>query len=288
MMNRYSVFLKVIETGSFTKAAYELGYTQSAISQQIHSLEEELHATLLARSRKGIELTEDGRALLPYITRIVQSHKELLEKKNEMQGLVKANIRIGTFTSVSSNWLPNLMKAFKQLYPSVHFELKQGEYTNIVDYIKEGIVDFGFVNPDAVSDLTTVPLKQDRMLAIVPSAHKLAKKEKVTLEELAEEHYILLDQGDLSEPLESFKANNLMPRIEYRVIDDYTIMSMVENELGVSILSELVMNKVNYRFVTKETVPPIYRTIGLAYQNKQTLPVASRKFVDFIIEKFKG
>lgn len=60
MMNRYSVFLKVIETGSFTKAAYELGYTQSAISQQIHSLEEELHATLLARSRKGIELTEDG------------------------------------------------------------------------------------------------------------------------------------------------------------------------------------------------------------------------------------
>lgn len=180
------------------------------------------------------------------------------------------------------------MKAFKQLYPSVHFELKQGEYTNIVDYIKGGIVDFGFVNPDAVSDLTTVPLKQDRMLAIVPSAHKLAKKEKVTLEELAEEHYILLDQGDLSEPLESFKANNLMPRVEYRVIDDYTIMSMVENELGVSILSELVMNKVNYRFVTKETVPPIYRTIGLAYQNKQTLPVASRKFVDFIIEKFKS
>lgn len=203
-----------------------------------------------------------------------------------MHGLEKANIRIGTFTSVSSNWLPSLMQDFKQLYPNVHFALKQGEYTNIEQYIKEGSVDFGFVNPAAVNDLMTIPLKQDQMLAIVPETHPLAKEKRVTLAQLAQERYILLDQGDFSEPLQSFQQHGLMPQIEYRVIDDYTIMSMVENGLGVSILSELVLRKVNYRFVTKETVPPIYRTIGIAFQNKQTLPIASRKFVDYIVAQF--
>ncbi|MFD1609144.1 LysR family transcriptional regulator substrate-binding protein [Oceanobacillus luteolus] len=89
------------------------------------------------------------------------------------------------------------------------------------------------------------------------------------MEALSTEPFILLDQGDWSEPLESFKANGLQPNIEYRVIDDYTIMSMVESGLGISILSELVLNKVSYRFVKKETAPPIYRTIGIAYKTRK-------------------
>ncbi|MCM3740806.1 LysR family transcriptional regulator [Oceanobacillus luteolus] len=285
-MNRYDVFIKVIEAGSFTKAANELGYTQSAVSQMIQALEEELGTTLVSRSRKGISLTQDGEEFLPYLKKISNSYGDLLKKKQEMQGLENANIRIGTFTSVSSNWLPGLMKDFKQRYPSVHFQLQQGEYTSIVQSIQDGTVDFGFVNPDAATELETVTLKQDRMLAIIPEHHPLTNHSSASLEALSTEPFILLDQGDWSEPLESFKANGLQPNIEYRVIDDYTIMSMVESGLGISILSELVLNKVSYRFVKKETTPPIYRTIGIAYKNKKTMPTASRHFVDFIIKRF--
>ncbi|NLY78455.1 MAG: LysR family transcriptional regulator [Lysinibacillus sp.] len=287
-MNRYYVFLKVIENGSFTKAASELGYTQSAISQMVQALEEELGTTLISRSRKGISLTPDGEEFLPFITRVANSHAELLEKSREMQGLASGNIRIGTFTSVSSNWLPTLMKDFKKLYPSVHFHLQQGEYTSIVEYIKEGSVDFGFVNPDAADGLETVALKQDNMLAILPENHPLAKKEIVTLEELSKEPFILIEEGDLNEILNSFAAYGLQPNIQYRVIDDYTIMSMVENGLGISVLSEMVMKKVRYRFVIKEITPPIIRTIGIAYKNKKTLPIASRYFIDFLIERFEN
>ena len=285
-LNRYDVFIKVIESGSFTKTASELGYTQSAVSQMIQALEEELGTTLVSRSRKGISLTQDGEEFLPYLKKISNSYGDLLKKKQEMQGLETANIRIGTFTSVSSNWLPGLMKDFKQRYPSVHFQLQQGEYTSIVQSIQDGTVDFGFVNPDAATELETVTLKQDRMLAIIPEHHPLTSHSSASLEALSTEPFILLDQGDWSEPLESFKANGLQPNIEYRVIDDYTIMSMVESGLGISILSELVLNKVSYRFVKKETTPPIYRTIGIAYKNKKTMPTASRHFVDFIIKRF--
>lgn len=287
-MKQYYAFLKVIEKGSFTKAAAELGYTQSAISQMIQALEEELGTTLIYRSRKGIMLTPDGEEFLPFITRVANSHAELMEKAREMQGLATGNIRIGTFTSVSSNWLPSLMQDFKKLYPSVQFQLQQGEYTSIVKYIKEGSVDFGFVNPDAAEDLETVALKQDHMLAILPEDHPLVSQPTVLLEDLAEEPFILLEEGELNEPLEAFKKKGLRPNIQFRVIDDYTIMSMVENGLGVSILSEMVMNKVRYRFVKKKVEPPITRTLGIAYKNKKTLPIASRYFIDFIIRQLSA
>ncbi|MCE5285333.1 MAG: LysR family transcriptional regulator [Pelosinus sp.] len=286
-MNRYSAFILIIETGSFTKAAEELGYTQSAISQMVRSLEEELSTKLLLRSRSGITLTPDGEELLPYIRKLYNSYRELIEKRKEMQGLQGGLIRIGTFTSVSCHWLPKLMKDFKEQYPTVNFELHQGEYTSIAQWVKEGSVDFGFVNPDAVSDLTTIALGQDEMLAILPSNHPLVSHEKVSLEELSSEPFILLNEGELSEPLEFFKQNNIQPNIQYRVIDDYTIMSMIENGLGISILPKLVLNRTNYHIITKEISPPIIRTIGIAFKNKKALPIASRYFIDFIVQQFE-
>lgn len=285
-MTRYDAFIKIIETGSFTKAAEELGYTQSAISQMIHSLEKELSTTLILRSRKGISLTPDGQEILPYIKNIYYAHRELIEKHREMQGLQSGIIRIGTFSSVSSNWLPQLMKDFKEKYNSVVFELQQGEYTSIAGWIKEGSVDFGFVNPDAVSDLIYVPLKSDEMLAVLPADHHLARNKKVNLKELSYEPFILLDEGELSEPLEIFKQNQLLPNVQYRVHDDYTIMSMIEKGLGISILPKLILSRLHYHIVTKEISPPIVRTIALAYKNKNVLPIASRYFIDFIVEQF--
>lgn len=285
-MNPYDAFIKIIETGSFTKAAEELGYTQSAISQMVHSLEKELSTTLILRSRKGVTLTPDGKEFLPYIRNIRNSHLELVEKHNEMQGLQSGLIRIGTFSSVSCNWLPGLMKDFKEQYPAVHFELHQGEYTNISNWINEGRVDFGFVNPTAVSNLTTIPLQQDEMLAVLPMDHPLATETNVSLKELTNEPYILLDEGELSEPLTIFKQKNLEPNIQYRVHDDYSIMAMVEQGLGLTILPALVLNRCRYNIAMKKISPSVFRMISLAYKDKKVLPIASRYFIDFIIERY--
>jgi DNA-binding transcriptional LysR family regulator len=284
-MNVYYAFMKAIETGSFTKAAEELGYTQSAISQMVHSLEEELSTILILRSRTGITLTPDGEEFLPYIKKICNSHRELKEKMKEMEGLESGHIRIGVFSSVSCHWLPGLMKDFKLQYPAVHFELHQGDYTEISTWIKEGSVDFGFVNPKAVSNLTTTPLKDDEMFAVLPKGHGLAEQNEVTLKELLNEPYILLDEGDISEPLTIFQLNNFEPNIQYRVHDDYTIMSMIEQGLGISILPKLVLHRCPYHIITKKISPSFSRTISLAYKDKRVLPISSRSFIDFIIER---
>ncbi|MBQ4870313.1 LysR family transcriptional regulator [Priestia megaterium] len=285
-MNSYYAFIKALETGSFTKAAEELGYTQSAISQMVHSLEEELSTTLILRSRTGITLTPDGEEFLPFIKNICNSHRELIEKKKEMAGLQSGLIRIGTFSSVSCNWLPGLMKDFKEQYPSVHFELHQGDYTSISSWIKEGTVDLGFVNPEAVTKLTSIPLQEDEMLAVLPKDHSLSTHDIVSLEELAKEPYILLDEGDLSEPLTVFNENKFEPNIQFRVYDDFAIMSMIEKGLGVSILPKLVLSRCPYNIETRSISPFIVRTISLAYKDKKVLPIASRYFIDFIVERY--
>ncbi|MED3910589.1 LysR family transcriptional regulator [Peribacillus simplex] len=286
-MNSYYAFIKTIETGSFTKAAEELGYTQSAISQMVHSLEEELSTTLILRSRKGITLTPDGEEFLPYIRKICNSHRELTEKHKEMEGLQSGLIRIGTFSSVTCHWIPGLIKDFKELYPTVHFELQQGNYTEISNWIKEGSVDFGFVNSN-VTDLTTIPLQEDEMLAVMPVDHPLASSTKVSLKELLKDPYILLDEGVINEPLIIFKQYNFEPDTQYRVYDPYAIMSMIEKELGISILPKLLLNKCSYNIVTKAISPSITRTITLAYKDKRVLPIASRYFIDFIIERYRN
>lgn len=284
-MTSYEAFVRVTETGSFTKAAKSMGYTQSAVSQMIKTLEEELDTTLIRRSKKGIELSPDGEEFLPYIKNIYNAHRELMEKRNEMKGLAGGVIRIGTLASISTNWLPMLMKEFREKYPSVHFDLKQGEYTNISGWIKEGSVDMGFVNPDAAQGLTTVPLKRDEMLAVLPRGHRLAEKESVSLEELAKEPYILLDEGEVCEPLEYFRANFIEPNTQYIVYDDYTIMSMVEEGLGVSVLSALVLNRHSRNIEIRNISPRLERTVSIAYKNKSVLPIAARYFIDFIISQ---
>ena len=284
-MNSYYAFIKAIETGSFTKAAEELGYTQSAISQMVHSLEKELSTTLILRSRKGITLTPDGEEFLPYIRSIYNSHRELAEKSKEMAGLHDGLIRIGSFSSVTCHWLPLLIKEFKQLYPTVRFEIHQGNYADNATWIGEGVVDFGFVNSRSTPNLTTIPLQEDEMLIVLPATHPLTAHENVAIKELTKEPYILLDEGIINDPLTIFAANDIEPNIQYRVFDPYAIISMVEQGLGVSILPELLLTKSPNNIVTKKISPPFVRAICLSYKDKRVLPIASRYFIDFIIER---
>jgi len=174
--SRAGVCVRVAEKGSFTAVAEELGYTQSAISQQVRSLEEELGCILLERRRDGVRLTKDGAVLMPYLEAISHAEDALSRRQRELSGLVGSEISIGTFTSVSRNILPPLMKEFKEVWPEVHFVLRQGEYTSIADWVREGELDLGFTDMEDAEGLQRVPLLADEMMAVVPHGHRLAGK----------------------------------------------------------------------------------------------------------------
>lgn len=112
-MNRYLALQKILEMGSFTKAADALGYTQSSISQMIASLERELGMRLLTRSRTGVKLTIEGAALYPFIDRTILQYRAMEEKAKEIRGLETGIIRVGTITSITCHWMPQLIKGFQ-------------------------------------------------------------------------------------------------------------------------------------------------------------------------------
>lgn len=278
-MNRYFALQKIVELGSFTKAAEALGYTQSAMSQMIASLEDELSIKLLIRSRVGTRLTLEGAELYPSIERLVCQYMAVQEKANEIKGLETGVVRMGTLASISAHWLPGLLKEFQREYPGVEFVIHQGDYTSIQEWIKSGIVDFGFVNPRAVSGIETVELKDGAMLAVLPENHPLAALREIPLALLAAEPFILLEEGHYYEPLEAFRKVGVAPNIRYTIHDDYAIMTMVEAGLGISILAELILHRTHYRLALRPTQPPISRTIAIGYKDRGSLSMAARRFI---------
>ncbi len=281
-MNRYIALQKIVELGSFTKAAEVLGYTQPAMSQMISSLEKELSIKLLYRSRYGIHLTLEGERLFPSIQRAVAGYQSMLEIAKEIKGLDSGTIRIGTISSISCHWLPGLIKQFQEIYPNVQFVLHQGDYTTIPEWVRTGEADFGFVNPDAIPSVKTKFIKTGELRAVLPLNHPLAKKAYITLDDLVKEPFLLLEEGALSEPLEAFKQAGLEPSVRLCVHDDYSILSMIELGLGVSILPELVLRKTNYQVAILPLKPVLTRKIGLIMKNKNDLPIASKYFIEFL------
>ncbi len=283
-MNRYIALQKIVELGSFTKVAEALGYTQSSVSQMIASLEDELAIRLLTRSRTGVRLTREGAELYPFIERSIFQYKAMQEKANEIKGLETGIIRVGTISSITCHWMPGLINGFQKIYPHVQFLFHQGDYTLIPEWINAGAIDFGFVNPDAVTNLKTIPIKDGEMLAVLPKNHPFSQKESIPIKELTKRPFILLEEGHYSEALNAFHVAGLEPDVKYTIHDDYAIMTMVEAGLGVSILAELVLRRTNYDIVCLPIDPPVYRSLAIGCKDMDSLPIASKYFIEYLQE----
>lgn len=282
-MNRLLVLQKIIELGSFTKAAEVLGYTQSSISQIVASLENELAIKILNRSRTGVSLTIEGRQLYPKIEQTIRSYQGIQDTAAEIKGLDTGTIRVGTFSSITCHWLPQLIKQFKQKYPNVDFVFYQGDYSLIPEWIKNGTIDFGFTTTNFTAGLQTQPVKKGEMLAVLPPDHPLANRVTVDIADLATDPFILLEEGQFSEPLVAFEAAHVTPNVKYRIHDDYAIMTMVEAGLGVSVLAKLVLQRMPFDVVTRPLTTPITRNIAIAYKDRANLPISSQYFIDDLL-----
>ncbi len=281
-IQKYLSFVKTVEYGSFTKAAEILSYSQSSISRMIADLEKEWNVVLLERSVGGVKLTSDGTKLLPYAKNVVAEYEKLQMEIDELNGLQSGLIRIGTFSSVATHWLPNIIKAFQKDYPNIDYELLLGDYTEIEEWIAEGRVDCGFLRLPTRADFETIFLEKDRLMAIIPEDHPLAGCEKFPVTALCDEPFMLLEKGAKAEISEIFERENLTPNVKFTTWDDYAVMSMVESGLGISILPELILKRVPYKIVAKELDVSVYRDIGLALKSKKTASLAVRRFLDYL------
>lgn len=279
---KYMAFIKTAEYGSFTKAAEVLHYSQSGISRMIGDLEKEWRVTLLERSRWGVSLTSDGSRLLARAQKLCEEYRKLQMEVDDLHGVQSGLIRIGTFSSVATHWLPNIIKAIQKDHPNIDYELLLGDYAEIEEWIAEGRVDCGFVRLPARPAFETIPLARDDLLAVLPEGHPLAESERVPASALCSEPFILLERGARTDVTEIFEREGLSPRVRFTTWDDYAIMSMVESGLGISILPELILRRIPYRIVAKKLAVPAYREIGLALRERESASLAVKKFIEYL------
>jgi len=281
-IGKYKALLAAVDTGSITKAAVRLNYTQSGISRMIAELESELGVTLLERGHGGVYPTGDGESLIPHIRRLCAEHDKLISHADELRGLQSGTIRIGTFSSVATHRLPGIIKKFRSDYPGIDYELLLGDYTEIEEWIRTGRVDCGFLRLPAADGLETMFLEDDELMAVIPKGHRLAECESFPVAELCTEPFMLLEKGAKAEISEIFERHGLTPDVHFTTWDDYAVMSMVESGLGISILPELILRRISYNIVAKPLNPPAYRRIGFAVRSFRDASLAVKRFYEYL------
>ena len=286
-LEKYRMLVAVVENGGLTRAAAELGCTQSAVSHAIASLEQELGFALLRRSRGGVKLTDEGERLLPAVRALLNSAEQLRQTASAIRGLESGTVRIGAFTSVAVHWLPAVLGRFQADFPKVDFRLLNGDYHDVEQWLTDGSIDVGFVNLPCGVKCETIPLMEDRLLAILPKDSRFATYPKFPLVECETEPFISLLQSSDHDARRALDAAGVKPNVRFYTKDDYAILAMVEQGLGMSIMPELLLKGRHDELLTLPLVPEAKRTIGLAVADGERAGPAVRRFADYVLAYVK-
>ena len=281
-IQKYQALVECARAGSISAAARRLAYSQSGVSRMVADLEREWGIQLLERGRRGARLTSDGEQVMPFVEAICEDHRRLRERVSEVAGAQVGSIVVGTFSSVATHILPPAIERFREDHPGIEFELRMGDYSEIEGWVADGHVDFGFLPypPQAPrADLVREPVLTDELMAVVPEGHPLAAKPRIALADLCQEPFILLEHGNDNEVSPLFERAGLAPDARLATWDDYAIMSMVENGLGLSILPGLILTRCPYRIAARPLDPPARRELAAVYR-PGLLSNAARGFLD--------
>lgn len=277
---KFEILLKVVELGSLTKAAEALGFTQSGVSHAISSLESEYGLTLLIRSRSGVKLTDNGALAVKHIREIIRAHEQLKEEVAAIHGMEVGTVRIGTFTSVSVHWLPGIIKQFQNDHPFITIKLMEGDYYEVEHWLAEGDIDCGFMSLPTQEDFHVVPLRKDRMLCILPKDHPLGSQPVMQYAQLDNEPFIMPKAGGDYDVRRLLERRSTKPMVRFEAADDYAIIAMVENGLGISILPEMIIEGRDRNICVLELEDNSYRSLGIA-ANSYRSP-ATAKFISYV------
>lgn len=281
-LQKYMAFIKTVELGSFTRAAQALNYAQSSVSKMIADLEKDWQVTLLERDRSGVHLTTCGEQILPYARQLLEDYQRLGEYVHELNGIQTGTVRIGTFASVAIHWLPNIFAEFQKDFPGIQYEMLLGDYGEVEQWLEEGRVDCGFLSLPAGAELDILSLKKDEYMVVLPQNHPLAAQEKIKIQQLENQPFMLLEHGGKTEVTRLLEQSGVHPQIRFTTWEDYAIMAMVEKGLGIGILPQMILQRMPYQIEIRPLEIPFYREIGIAVKKQKMRSPATAKFLEYL------
>ena len=284
----YQILKAVADMGSFHKAAEVLGLTPSAVSHSVAALEKKLGFAVLVRSKAGVSLTNYGEQLLPYVNAVLNSDESLQQAISELNGLKKGKVKLGVFSSVCTNWLPDILNSFQGTYPEIEIEVFQGTYADVVYWLKNGVVDLGFLSVSSAKDIPIEPLYEDPLMCVLPKGTPKSNPEDyVTIEDMRHHQFVTQRECTDADIQNFLKENSLTIKSSYHVVDDLSTVALVEKGFGICLMPSLVMHDIPYQVDCYPVYPKASRIIGLAVMNPEFMAPAVRSLYKHIIDKYK-
>ena len=286
-VRHFAALEALADEGSFGRAAQRLGYTQSAVSQQIATLERIVGERLVERpgGPRPVSLTEAGRLLLRHAESIVARLQAAQADLQALQAGEAGTLHVGTFQSAGARLLPEIMRRFTEAWPQVDVMLEELEDEAILHAVERGEVDVGFVLlPVGDLPLETVELLRDPYVVIVAAGSPLAGT-KPTLPELSAHPLIGWREAHAMEPIvAAFRAEGVDPRWAFRSNDNPTVQGLVAAGVGIAVMPRLTIDETDPRIAVVDlghAVPP--RIIAIARHRDRYASPAARAFVDLAL-----
>jgi DNA-binding transcriptional LysR family regulator len=271
----------IAKEGSFLAAAAHLNASQSSLSHAIAALELDLGARLLDRDRHGAKPTDAGLKVLPYVRQILSSLDAIRAETDTSAGIISGRVRVGSIPSGAVAFLPKVIAHLARTHPSVEVilleEPSQSTQT-IEEWLRTQMIDVALVQLPTVGTNTPV-LMRDELCAILPATSPLAHRRQLTIRDLAAEPFIM--SRYTSEPLlhAAYAHHNLTPRIRFEVQDRGTLINMVREGLGFSIVPRLAFPTALPGLTLVPITPRIRRELGLAIRDQEHASPALRAFL---------
>ena len=279
-LSQLESFIALADTSSFTEAAYTVNLSQSAVSHALAALENELGVTLIDRNRKGVvALTNVGQKIIPHVRALLAQAETITQEAKAAQGLAMGKLRLGTIVSIiNPALLASLLTAFQTQYPDIEVVLFEGTMPEVGEWIQNNVVDAAFALLPAC--LTSTFITTDELCVILPPTHRLHNHTAITPAELAEEGFIMANNACTSQLLKlaGLTVTKGNPTIRYKATDSSTILAMVREGLGITLLPRTTLPKKLDGIIALPLDPPQQLQIGLVMKEQDTISPAATLF----------
>src|SRR6185437_9669924 len=280
---RLKILKEVAYRGSLSRAADELSYSQSAISQQIAALEAETQMALLERHPRGVSLTAAGQTLVGHAEGILARLDTAEAALSAIAGLRGGRLRMASFPTAGSTLMPVAIANFRAAYPDVELTLAEGEPEEIVPRLRAGELDlallFEFEGEEPLGeDLARVPLVDDPMYLALPRGHRLAAKAKLRLSALGGEAWVQTSSASpcARHVVRCCHGAGFEPTVSFESDDYQTVQGLVAAGVGVALIPELALSVVREDIVIRalSPAPPVRQVIAATPPGARLVPAA--------------
>jgi LysR family transcriptional regulator, transcriptional activator of the cysJI operon len=283
-------FMETIKQDSISKASKNLHMTQSALSQQLQSLERSLNSKLLIRSNKGVEITDEGEIVLGYAETMINLYENMIKELEQCNKSLIQNIKISSCNSVGEYLLPCTLHLYKKNHKGIRFAPKIEHTKNVIEHVLDCSADIGFI--DDVIDVSGLECFNicSNNLVFIYSDNRNIDKDSISLKEIAKLPLILGSSGSsLRHIIEEIFTSNNIPfeklNLEMELDTIESIKASVLADHGVSIVPNASVKKEIYSGILKtiniKDLTPICKT-SMVYQKSRASQPHIKEFINYI------